>query len=207
MPTTTTPLGAAVEPATVEIRTLTVNGRQMTPGFFRQLPELPAINVAGSINGTPWGFVNHHPDKCEDAKDHLHILWQNGDALNRAYVPSPEVAHFCHPKASEYVMALIAEGASRYDQDSPLSAYRSRDAGGAAAQVNLWGMSFWAPIPVAFLRAWDLGRNDLDALQESAVASGTQLRPSLEVARELPVEPYKASYRELSQLPQLFIGR
>ncbi|MET9876548.1 hypothetical protein ABZZ36_18265 [Actinacidiphila glaucinigra] len=207
MPSTTTAAGAAIEAATVEIRTLTVNGRQMTPGFLRQLPELRVINSDGTIDGTPWGFVSYHPDKCEAAKEHLHIVWQCGTALNRAFVPSPEGALFEHHAATQYAMSLIAEGATQHDGGS-LRVIRSERGGLANARFNAWGMSFWAHIPHKFLLAWESGRSDVDALQAEAYENfGTSLRPSREVKEELPVDAYKASWRALRSLPQLFIGR
>ena len=75
---------AVVKTATVEVKTLTISGKQVTLAVFRQLlsqsivsPEKPLLR------GTPWGRVNYHPDKCAAASEHLHIVWQLGEELRR----------------------------------------------------------------------------------------------------------------------------
>ncbi|MFI6883699.1 hypothetical protein [Streptosporangium canum] len=62
---------------TVEIRVLKVGGKQVTLSLFKQLREEPLISHEGTLNGTPWGIVNHHPDKCEPRSTltHQHLVW------------------------------------------------------------------------------------------------------------------------------------
>ena len=97
---------AEIHTATVEIKTLTISGKQVTLAVFRQLPEKPLINDDGTLNGIPWGRVNYHPDKkgCDSLTRvhryaHRHVVWQRGTELLRAtqvyiggYDPSPEYA-------------------------------------------------------------------------------------------------------------------
>lgn len=209
-PVTTVPTGEniAIETAAVQIRTLSIGAKTMTQGIYRQLPDQEVINTAGQINGTPWGVVNQHNGDC-NGNEHLHVIWQLGDQLRKDYVLGPEDARFEHPAAARYAMAFIAEGATQFDIDSPLRAYRSREApGGATARFSVVGMQFLANIPLRFLSAWEHGLNDLSDLRASAMEySGTELVPSAEVAKLLPVDAYKASWRTLDELPQLFIGR
>lgn len=211
MPEQPTAENTTIETATVQIHTLTVGGKQMTQNIFRQLINRPVVNTAGRINGTPWGTVNYHPERCEDASEHLHVVWQAGDQLRRAVVPAPERAYMKHPLASEYVMARIAEGATRTD-DTNIRLFRDPNSGGAiVAHVNLYGVSFVGTASAPFLSAWDRTYSTEEALErlEHAYTEsfGGRLRPSAEVAQLLPADAYKASWRELSALPQLFIGR
>jgi hypothetical protein len=77
---------AQVSTATVEIKTLTVSGKQVTLAVFRQLIEAPLIAEDGSLNGDAWGTVNYHPGKCGDDAPHWHVVWQLGDELRRSQV-------------------------------------------------------------------------------------------------------------------------
>ena len=77
---------AQVSTATVEIKTLTVSGKQVTLTVFRQLIEAPLIVDDGSLNGEAWGTVNYHRGKCDDDAPHWHVVWQQGDELRRSQV-------------------------------------------------------------------------------------------------------------------------
>lgn len=198
---------ATITTATVQMNTLTVSGKQVTLAVFRQLREQAVIAEDGSINGAPWGNVNYHPEKCEAADEHLHTVWQLGSELRRSYVRSPENAHLGCRLATDYAMALVAEGASRLDRNSPLQVYRSREDGGAVAFVSAWGVSFRARVPMSFLRAWEATGWDAGKQRDRAVAAeAPMLRPAEEIKGELPVDAYKAAWRALNDLPQLFIA-
>jgi hypothetical protein len=80
---------AEVKTATVEIRTLTISGKQVTLAVFRQLQEAPLVAEDGTFNGLPWGTVNYHPDRCADSGKHLHAVWQDGAELRRSLVYAP----------------------------------------------------------------------------------------------------------------------
>lgn len=92
---TKTPLtvhNAEIRTATVEIKTLTVSGKQVTLAVFRQLPRRPLIAKDKTLNGEPWGIVNYHPDKaCARRDRHLHVVWQDGPELCRDEVEPPVV--------------------------------------------------------------------------------------------------------------------
>lgn len=77
---------ATITTAAVEVKTLTISGKQVTLAVFRQLKEEPIIAEDGTLHGEPWGVVNYHPDKCSAAAEHLHVVWQKGAELRRAYV-------------------------------------------------------------------------------------------------------------------------
>jgi hypothetical protein len=74
---------ANVTTAAVEVKTLTISGKQVTLAVFRQLITAPLIKDDGALNGIPWGVVNYHPDKCVGLLPHKHIVWQRGETLRR----------------------------------------------------------------------------------------------------------------------------
>jgi hypothetical protein len=80
---------AQITTAAVQINTLTVSGKQVTLAVFRQLREEPLIADDGSLNGVPWGTVNYHPDRCADAPEHVHVVWQRGVDLLRSSIQPP----------------------------------------------------------------------------------------------------------------------
>lgn len=78
---------ATITTATIEIQALTIGRKQVTQSVFRQLPEEPLIAEDGTLNGTPWGTVNYHPDKCGDnERKHWHVVWQRGTELRRSRI-------------------------------------------------------------------------------------------------------------------------
>lgn len=77
---------ATITTAAVEVKALTISGRQVTQSVFRQLLEEPLIAEDGTLNGQPWGMVNYHPDRCGDRDPHWHVVWQKDDELRRSHV-------------------------------------------------------------------------------------------------------------------------
>lgn len=90
---TRTPLtvhNAEIRTATVEVKTLTISGKQVTLAVFRQLPLEQLLASDGHLAGEPWGWVNHHPDKgCASAGLHRHFVWQRGNDLRRSFTSEP----------------------------------------------------------------------------------------------------------------------
>jgi hypothetical protein len=81
---------AVIHTATVEVKTLTISGKQVTLAVFRQLPEREIIDPqTGNLCGIPWGLVNYHFKDCEAwmKDDHLHVVWQSGGVLYRSMTP------------------------------------------------------------------------------------------------------------------------
>lgn len=76
---------ALVKTATVEVRTLTISGKQVTLAVFRQLQNEPLLDpYTGEFLGTPWGTVNYFWGRCQP--DHLHVVWQKASELRRSCV-------------------------------------------------------------------------------------------------------------------------
>lgn len=80
---------AKLKTLSVEIKSLTINGRQMTLSTFRQLTLEPIFSYENiDLAGVPWGRVNYYFDDCKKftPPQHLHVVWQKGDELRRACV-------------------------------------------------------------------------------------------------------------------------
>lgn len=77
---------ALVKTAQVEIRALTVNGRQVTQALFRQLQQEDCWNATFDLTGPLWGWINYHSG-CVAAWTHKHVIWQQGQELRKAQVP------------------------------------------------------------------------------------------------------------------------
>lgn len=82
---------ATIRTATVEIRTLTISGKQITLAVFRQLPQGDLIvrdydTDIYRLQGPIWGIVNYFWGKCDYPESHLHVVWQLGDELRRSCV-------------------------------------------------------------------------------------------------------------------------
>ena len=72
---------AKLKTLSVEIKALTVNGKQMTLSVFRQLPEANIFDGEGRLRGTAWGFVRHRWGDMPDGA--IHVVWQRGESLCR----------------------------------------------------------------------------------------------------------------------------
>jgi hypothetical protein len=83
---------AALHTATVELKMITVNQRQMTLSVFRQIPEKQLIDGALKLNGVPWGWVNYFwPDvdiPFEAKSQAIQMLWQKDQTLYRSVIVS-----------------------------------------------------------------------------------------------------------------------
>jgi hypothetical protein len=83
---------ALVRSASVEIKSLTVSGRQITQAVFRQVPEQEILQADGSLAGVPWGWVNYWWKECDRwGQGALHVLWQDGGELRRVRVTQPSI--------------------------------------------------------------------------------------------------------------------
>ena len=103
---------AQINTATVEVKTLTISGKQVTLAVFRQLQEESLIDDDGRFRGLPWGTVNYHPDGCKDSTNHRHVVWQDGNELRRAYVrsqlPAREIRSWWGPAEADAWLDVVA---------------------------------------------------------------------------------------------------
>ncbi|MER5348932.1 hypothetical protein ABT093_01140 [Kitasatospora sp. NPDC002551] len=133
---------ATINTAAVEVKTLSISGKQVTLAVFRQLRDEQLIADDGTVNGQPWGFVNYHPDKCDGARAHKHYVWQRGDELlrSRVYdVPDfdPQAdrrrlpTDFRPDEADRFLDGLVREWINGAVEEAPLTRekYHSRHIG------------------------------------------------------------------------------
>jgi hypothetical protein len=215
MPTQLTTETATITTAAIQIRTLTIGKKQVTLAVFRQLREEPLIAEDGTLNGVPWGTVNYHPDKCGDAKEHIHVVWQHGDELRRSHVRAPKHAWHEHPAAGALVHVLVANGLTRADNPPDIKLYGGLPGEGYGAVVQADGVQFHSGVsrdcynayseygsygdrPRERLRDQVNQRSRGDALDGLADKFVGQL--------DVAAGAYKASWVALSELPQLFIA-
>ena len=70
---------AQIKTAAIEIKALTVSGKQVTQSVFKQLQEDCCIDFDSvTLKGLVWGHVNFQVDRSE-----LNIVWQLGKELKR----------------------------------------------------------------------------------------------------------------------------
>jgi len=92
---------ALVKTATVEIKTLSIGGKQVTLAVFRQLQEESVVDYELlQLNGPIWGRINYHPDKNCGDEDHVHLVWQSGTELRRSYVGKKSFYPTVHERIS-----------------------------------------------------------------------------------------------------------
>lgn len=144
-----TPKSAQITTAAVEIKALTVNGKQVTLAVFRQLYNEPLYDhLTWRAVGTPWCRVNYHPDKCErDTIAHEHVVWQKGDELRRARVD--------RPKGS---LASVPRFDARHDDEAAICVATSSIKNAQITSVNIWEYASGRSIadPEAHIAAtWD----------------------------------------------------
>jgi hypothetical protein len=76
---------ASITTATISIKVIQVNNRQMTLSTFRQLPQARLVNhIDMMLAGTPWGRVNYHWG--DQNPEHIHVLFQRDGRLYREVV-------------------------------------------------------------------------------------------------------------------------
>jgi hypothetical protein len=80
---------ASIRTTSVDVRVITISGKQMTLSVFRQLKEEDLIDpVTLTLRGTTWGTVNYFwGDDIKYAHKNLHVVWQHGDELRRSLAP------------------------------------------------------------------------------------------------------------------------
>ncbi|MER6375802.1 hypothetical protein ABT255_47495 [Streptomyces mirabilis] len=165
-----TPQNATITTATVEVKTLTISGKQVTLAVFRQLIEENPIGADGTLNGTVWGTVNYHPDKCSNAVPHWHLVWQKDTELRRARIDQkPSFGYFGSETGDQFISAHVREvldGRGRYMQGQipntdSYGNVRLRLPSGITLEMTVNSSL------MAAARSWTSWQNQLKAIQES----------------------------------------
>jgi hypothetical protein len=125
MPPKLTVHNAEIRTATVEIKTLTLSGKQVTLAVFRQLRARPLISNSGEFLGEPWGTVNYCPRQPCTSGPHWHTVWQSGTTLYRSTDCSAPLREPFEPESgsnflNSVVLDLLTDGTPYFDQGRSL---------------------------------------------------------------------------------------
>lgn len=101
---------ASVQTATVDVKIIRLNKRQLTQSVFRQLEEEFIIGKDGKLKGTPWGRVNY-TWKDNGPNVDCHVIWQSGSLLRRSPPPSKNL------DAWKVVYEFINQLVGKFDHD------------------------------------------------------------------------------------------
>jgi hypothetical protein len=188
---------AQITTAAVEVKTLTISGKQVTLAVFRQLREEPLISEDGTLNGAPWGVVNYHPDKCGvHLTEHVHVIWQAGAELLRSRVNAPMWGRYFPDFGSGYVQAVFCQN----DHKVPARMGRALSSGCWVTTFTREGIACEAEDPESEYR---LGHECLDAEALAELEAGLSTELADEQARRARI---LEQWRGLRALPQLFIA-
>ncbi|WP_326646072.1 hypothetical protein OG884_15585 [Streptosporangium sp. NBC_01755] len=198
---------AQITTAAVEVKTLTISGKQVTLAVFRQLRERPLIAADGTLDGVPWGIVNYHPDKCGDSPfEHWHIVWQSGAELLRARVDIDVSTPFGSETADEFMYAVAWEhrqigGTTFFDGKPPKPSQ-------GLVRWNMGGLPMKSKVSWQVGEVLNYGQRAIGSLQEPS-QSAAEWRSELAVEARAEVD--RRSRRRdtvlaLAELPQLFIA-
>ncbi|MFD8559122.1 hypothetical protein ACFV1N_17715 [Streptosporangium canum] len=201
---------AQITTAAVEVKTLTISGKQVTLSVFRQLREEPLLTEDVTLNGVPWGYVNYHPDKCGNHRRHLHVVWQRGADLLRSTVYAPEVAKFQSVWAKLFIEAAIAEGLTKRSAESfgisKIQIWPHWATHPHLAEFSYGGVSFQAVIREDFADAYDNNYVSPYVKEKAMAITGPHGDAGSIAALKLPVAEYLAVWDALTALPHLFIA-
>ncbi|MEU7978326.1 hypothetical protein AB0B63_07310 [Micromonospora sp. NPDC049081] len=185
MPPKLTVQNAEIQTASVEIKTLTVSGKQVTLAVFRQLHRGSVFGEDGDLRGELWGTVNYHPEAKECAgAEHWHVVWQSGSELRRALVaadPSWYLRPRHIPEGSRWLNSVVLDhvttGTSYFDDGAALpvvSRYNSASHIRGEAEVHGLGITVDASDTavaaynaVMDLRKWEARQEDWPSPRES----------------------------------------
>lgn len=132
---------AEINTASITIRTLQVEGRQVTMGVFRQLPEHDIIDPQGpSLRGVGWGHVNyqvsgHYRYTGRD----IHLVWQKGSELRRCLVHETRVKpEFAFRELTSDISVQRIETYRKYAEEKPGREHYLTQANEIQATLDHW---------------------------------------------------------------------
>lgn len=102
---------AVVHTATIDVKILRLDKRQLTQSVFRQLDEQLIFRSDGTLGGTPWGRVNY-TWKDNPPGTVFHVIYQDGENLKRSPVPATIRPRLCD------AAAWFSDGRSEPMQDA-----------------------------------------------------------------------------------------
>jgi hypothetical protein len=200
---------AIIKTASVEVKTLTISGKQVTLAVFRQLPARDIISDEGpALKGVPWGTVNYHPDKCSEEAEHIHVVWREGSILARSI--TAKKPDWDHPALlrrnrlfSAYVDALIANAKKPIFLSD--SSEGHIDIGAFWRRVCFEGEWYRVPMPDRTTLVKNARKKWEDNGSPPVDTFYSPLRHAIQ-ANERWLASYDSLYEQLKELDQLFIA-
>jgi hypothetical protein len=193
---------AVINTAAVQIKTLTVAGKQVTLAVFRQLIEEHIFDFeAGALRGVGWGHVRYLIDRPPDQA--IHLVWQRGEELRRCIVERQLEYHWSRERADQILADPIYYVASD----------RSYTARSIRTAWHTWWfghLHFRLPHPYANTRLQSPEREAEERENCSALATYTaamraEMAPIFDHVVRI-CEDYRQLIVPLFDLPQLFIA-
>ena len=168
----------------VEIKAMTVSGKQMTLAVFRQLPQKSIWDDDYKLLGVPWGRVRYFWGDDKDCNG-FQVVWQAGGELLRSihYIPR----HVCVDR--EYKRHLedeMRELKRKWRGKKPELPESHKD--------NEYHVNYYNKLMEAYCadtEEYIANDNAIKEIDEQSARSFTA---------------HEAAFKELEQLPQLFIA-
>jgi len=114
----------------VEIRAMTVSGKQMTLAIFRQLPGRSIWDADFRLLGAPWGRVLYFWGGDKDCTG-FQVVWQDGKELFRSVHWKPELSYHSEVRKLERRLGEMRKavdgGYARYGEVSDMLALRLQE--------------------------------------------------------------------------------
>ena len=213
---------ATIQTASVSVKALTIEGRQVTLAVFRQLKDERLLSNEGHLAGIPWGTINYFWGDCSKKKPHLHVVWQKEDELRRSCVfPQDEPVaseHFWELSQAYLQLKIIEERWWPRDKfGTHLSAYQRTRFGWRYWWVMESSLILWKELD-EYVSRYNKQESELSAIfearkKEISLTFGMDGIENLKTAcqsEELKLLESHARYLEnfstLSKLEQLFIA-
>ena len=184
---------AKLKTLTVEIKSLVINGKQMTLAVFRQLPEESIFDDEMNLRGVPWGLVRYRID----GNNNPHVLWQNDDVLFRYQIRDyPPISTYKINKLQDEIRGKIEQG-KKYliSYNHTLEEYERRE-------VRKYYSEEDRVKDITMVKHNIKAQSDeISTLTDSLLPLNSQESEVLEM-----IEIYEERLSELLELPQLFIA-
>jgi hypothetical protein len=199
---------AVINTAAVQIKTLTVAGKQVTLAVFRQLIEEDIFDfAAGALRGVGWGHVRYLID--QPAEQAIHLVWQRGADLRRCILERDPEHHWTRQRADK----ALADPIFYQPQSGGGGSYLAR---GINTSWRTWwfddGKDFRLPHPYLAYLGYNTTTQDEEKKRENsrALAAYTakiraEMAPVLDHVVQI-CEAYRELVVPLFDLPQLFIA-
>lgn len=209
---------AKIKTATITIKAVSVDKRQMTLAVFRQIQVEDIIDTKTyQLRGLPWGLVNYYNKDdlygIDKSDNPIHVLWQKGSEFRRCVlINRNDLWHY----DTKYPLFYN----TRKDYAYIRKAYREKNWKNLVNPQCLILMEEYChktlttgiPLPSLKLKSptYFLDKEEYDQfdifLQELANAIGLVVSEAYKIYKETDLIPYNNLMNQLRQLEQLYIA-